>query len=136
MGMKSPEGSPEVRAENAVEGKVEDESPTRFDFSTAAQALMNTNPTLARAMWMALANGEAGETPQEDALSTLQGMFWDMVEGAMWPNGRMVEEVLKEVMPDYKSAMGLPDREGFELDHVLGSLGLVASRGFFSSGGA
>ncbi|MFY9228044.1 MAG: hypothetical protein WAO28_01815 [Candidatus Microsaccharimonas sp.] len=133
--MKNPEGSPEVPAENAVEAKIEDESPTRFDFSAVAQALMSTNPTLARGMWMALANGEAGEIPQEDALSTLQGMFWDMVDGAMWPNGRMVEEVLKEVMPDYKSAMGLPDREGLELDHILGSLGLVASRGFFSSGG-
>ena len=108
------EVSPETHSEEAA---------APFDFSEAAVVVMLRVPELGREMWRALLRGEAGEENKGYAAVRLQNLFWDMVDGATLGDSRsiglMVEELIMEFKPDYKKHMGLPDRPGLELDHVL-----------------
>lgn len=107
------------------EVSIETDTPSTepFDFSEAAVVVMKRLPDMGRAMWRALLNGEAGEVNKQHAVVRLQNLFWDMVDGATLGDrstGLMVEELIKEHDPDYKKHMGLENREGLELELVLG----------------
>jgi len=99
-------------------------NPTKpFDFSVAAIVVMKRVPETGREMWRALLRGEAGEENKGNAVIQLKRLFWDMVDGATLgrrSTGLMVEELIKEYDPDYKKHMGLEDRDGLELEFVLG----------------
>ncbi|MDN5275654.1 MAG: hypothetical protein JWN33_303 [Candidatus Saccharibacteria bacterium] len=90
-----------------------------FNLAEAAQVIMARDPEMGRTMWRALLSGEAGDRLRIEAEEHLWYLFWEMIENVVVPNGRIIEELIEEVWPDYKRIAQVEYVEGKVLDDVI-----------------